>query len=168
MEKPLSSTLEDYLEAIYHLERNKRTARVRDIAASVGVTKSTVNSALKSLAAKGLVNYEPYELIALTETGRNKAADVVMSHEILLRFLTDVLGIEDEKAEEAACRMEHAVDRLIIERLACFLAFVRKSADAEDSWISDFRKSILNGPDDRTREDCMKDCLTRFKVDTDY
>ena len=56
MEDKLSSTLEDYLEAIFRLEKTKRTARVRDIAQTVGVSKSTVSAALKSLAGKNLVD----------------------------------------------------------------------------------------------------------------
>ena len=52
VQKELSSTLEDYLEAIFRIEKKKRAARVRDIAGRVGVTKSTVNAALKSLATQ--------------------------------------------------------------------------------------------------------------------
>jgi DNA-binding MarR family transcriptional regulator len=50
IDSKLSSTLEDYLKAIFSLEKKKRTARVRDIAQHMGVSKSTVSAALKSLA----------------------------------------------------------------------------------------------------------------------
>ena len=63
MDKELSSTLENYLEAIFRIEKKKRAARVRDISQHVGVSKSTVSAALKSLASKKLIEYEPYELI---------------------------------------------------------------------------------------------------------
>ena len=168
MAKRLSSTLEDYVEAIYNLERERRTARVRDIAEVVGVAKSTVNAALKSLASKGLVEYEPYELIVLTEAGRRTAADIVTSHEILRHFLQDVLMIDGEKAEESACRMEHTVDRQIIERFACFLAFVHGNVGTKRSWIDDFRDSISNGPDDHTCRDCTKDCMSKYRSETSY
>lgn len=168
MGEKLSSTLEDYVEAIYRLERDKRTARVRDIAERVGVAKSTVNAALKSLASKGLVEYEPYELIVLTEAGREAAADIVTSHEILRHFLQDVLMLDSEQAEESACKMEHAVDRPVIERFACFLAFVHRNVGVKDSWIDDFRESIRNGPDDQTCRDCTKECMTKYIPETSY
>ncbi len=47
-EVKLSSTLEDYLEAIFRIEKEKRAARVRDISQYLGVAKSTVNAALKA------------------------------------------------------------------------------------------------------------------------
>lgn len=168
MPHELSSTLEDYVEAIYRLEREKRTARVRDIADMVGVAKSTVNAALKSLAAKGLVEYSPYELIVLTAEGREAASDIVTSHEILKHFLEDVLMLDSEKAEDSACRMEHAVDRELIERFACFLAFVHRNIGVEGSWLDEFRESIRNGPDDRTCRDCTKDCMSRYVAGTTY
>ena len=79
----LSSTLENYLEAIFRIEKRKRVARVRDISQALGVAKSTVNAALKSLARKGMIDYEPYELVGLTEEGRRRAGDIVASHLII-------------------------------------------------------------------------------------
>jgi DtxR family transcriptional regulator, Mn-dependent transcriptional regulator len=168
MNEKLSATLEDYVEAIYRLERDKRTARVRDISELVGVAKSTVNAALKSLASKELVEYEPYELIVLTKKGRRTAIDIVTNHEILQHFLHDVLMLEPEKAEETACKMEHSVDREIIERFACFLAYVRKNIGVAGSWIDDFREAIRNGNDDGTCRDCTKDCMSKYGVDITY
>ena len=56
----LSESLGDYLESIYHLARGRPAARVKDIAEQMEVQKSSVTGALKSLAEKALVNYEPY------------------------------------------------------------------------------------------------------------
>ncbi len=51
----LTSAMEDYLEAIYHLEQERRIARVRDIANRLSVKMSSVSSALKTLDARGLI-----------------------------------------------------------------------------------------------------------------
>ena len=146
MNQKLSSTLEDYLEAIYRVEREKRAARVRDISAHLGVAKSTVNAALKSLVAKDLIHYQPYQLIMLTEEGRRIAEEIVINHEVMRHFLRDVLGLEAERAEYIACEMEHAVDRDVIERFACFLAFVENLDGRQRSWIDQFRRTIRDGP----------------------
>ena len=65
MVRELSSTLEDYLEAICRLEQEKGFARVRDIARALGVANSTATAALQALSKKGLINYEPYEPVTL-------------------------------------------------------------------------------------------------------
>jgi len=143
MEGKLSSTLEDYLEAIYRLEKARRTARVRDIARTVGVSKSTVSAALKSLAGKNLVEYKPYEFILLTPEGRETAATIVLNHYIISHFLQSVLALSRERAERIACEFEHAVDQEVIQRFVCFLAFVEKPAANGTQLPSQF-KCFLN------------------------
>ena len=65
----LTESLEDYLESIYRNIVNKNAARVKDIAADLGVRYPSVTSALKALEKKGLINYEPYGIITLTSEG---------------------------------------------------------------------------------------------------
>jgi DtxR family Mn-dependent transcriptional regulator len=153
MEDKLSSTLEDYLEAIFRLEKAKRTARVRDIAQTVGVSKSTVSAALKSLAGKNLVEYEPYEFIQLTPEGREKAATIVMNHYIISHFLQSVLALNRERAERIACGFEHAVDHEVIQRFVCFLAFVEKSSTEVSQLLGEFKCFLNNGSEE---EICRK------------
>jgi len=56
----LSDSLEDYLEIILALEKQKKVARVKDIAEEMSVLRGSVTSALKNLSSKELINYEPY------------------------------------------------------------------------------------------------------------
>jgi DtxR family Mn-dependent transcriptional regulator len=69
----LSSSLEDYLETIYWIVQDSQVARVKDIAKSLGVSKPSVTGALRALASKGLVNYDRYQYITLTDEGRQVA-----------------------------------------------------------------------------------------------
>lgn len=165
MEKELSSTLEDYLEAIFRIEKKKRTARVRDIAQAVGVSKSTVSAALKSLANKKLVEYEPYELIMLTPQGRDRAATIVMNHYIISHFLQSVLALSRQTAERIACEFEHAVDQEAIERFACFLAFVRKSAAKGPNLLDEFQSFLSEGPEHRICQELIAEY--REKIETE-
>ena len=159
MDNQLSSTLEDYLEAIFRIENEKRAARVRDISRYLGVAKSTVNAALKSLARKKMVQYEPYELIVLTEKGKEMASNIVMNHRIMRDFLHDVLFFDDEKAEDVACKMEHAVDREVMERLVCFLAFIGKTSDQKARWVSEFKRFLSDGLNGKSCRDCMEEYI---------
>ena len=162
MKNRLSSTLEDYLEAIYRLESQNRAARVRDIANYLGVAKSTVNAALKSLSAKGLIAYEPYQLIILTERGKEQALEIVLYHEVMRHFLSDILAIDRERAERVACEMEHAVDRDVIERFVCFLALMENSDGEEESWIHKFREIVTDKPQNDESNRIIKQYLAKF------
>lgn len=69
MTHTLSESLEDYLEAIYHIVSQKQAARATDISKRLNVNPSSVTGALRSLADKGLVNYAPYDIVTLTAEG---------------------------------------------------------------------------------------------------
>src|SRR4030042_187204 len=105
----LSSSLEDYLEAIYHLVNENKVARSKDIASNLNVSRASVTGALKHLSVKGLINYDPYQFITMTERGERVAKLIVRRHEILKEFLVDILSIDPELADESACKMEHAI-----------------------------------------------------------
>jgi len=134
----LSPSLEDYLEAVLILVRRGRVARVKDIAAHLGVGKSSVTGALKMLAKRELINYKPYQFITLTEHGLELAEEVSARHALLREFLCDVLGLDEEVAEANACRMEHAVDADLLDRLGKFSVFVRDCPRAGESWVRAF------------------------------
>lgn len=130
----LSESLEDYLEAIMHIEEEKKAARPKDIARHLSVSPPSVTAALQNLSARGLVNYQPYDLVTLTPRGRRLARDVIRRHEGLRRFLTDVLKIDDEKADRVACDMEHAVPPEVMDRLLAFVDFVADSPHGGLTW----------------------------------
>lgn len=130
----LTSSLEDYLEAVLLLVRRDRVARVRDIAKALGVGMPSVTTALKALAQRGLVNYDPYQVITLTEGGRQAAEGVSQRHEVLRRFLVEVLGLDEATAQANACRMEHAVDEQVLDRMRRFADFIRRCPRAGRDW----------------------------------
>ncbi len=113
----LSASLEDYLEAILNLADESNVARSRDIAAMLGVSKASVTGALRLLKEKGLVNYKPYDYVTLTEAGRSAAAEVVRKHNILKSFFVNVLSIDKDTAQRAACKAEHALGPQVIARI---------------------------------------------------
>lgn len=134
-EKNLSSSQEDYLEAILVLVRKGRVARVRDIAKALGVGMPSVSTALKALARRRMVNYDPYQFITLTDSGERAAEEISSRHHVLRDFLTDVLGLGEDVAEANACRMEHAVDAEVLERFRQFAAYIQSSPQAAEGWL---------------------------------
>ena len=148
---PLSSSLEDYLEAVLDLVRTGRVARVRDIARRLGVGMPSVSVALKTLSARGLVNYDPYQVITLTRRGEKLGRDITHRHTVLQGFLSDVLGVEPGVAQSNACRMEHAIDDEVLERLQQFAEFIQKCPRAAEGWRKDAPAKASAGP---TAPDC--------------
>ena len=166
MTQQLSATLEDYLEAIFHLEQRKHFARVRDISEALSVAKSAVTAALRSLSEMALVNYEPYEPVTLTATGMEKARAIALRHRIMGDFLQHVLGLNADRAESIACGMEHAIDTEAMERFVCFLAFIGQRAEKGRNWLEEFRRFISEGADGQTCRECIAEYIERAKSDT--
>lgn len=138
---PVTSVLEDYLEAILNLCRHDSAARSRDIAESLNVHKSTVTAALKTLGNMQLINYAPYEAVTLTPEGKVLAEDVANRHAALRDFFVNVLKVDEDMAEKAACGMEHAVPREIVDKLADFAIHMRGCPRLEDDISSSSSKT---------------------------
>jgi DtxR family Mn-dependent transcriptional regulator len=161
----VSDSLEDYLETILALEEANKVARVKDIAEKLGVLRGSVTGALKVLAEKGLINYEPYSFITLTPEGKRIGQEVQRRHGVLRDFLENVLLMEAEQAEENACRMEHAVDRAVIDRLVTFLDYIHQCPRTGKDWIDLFVNYYTKSkPDGQTCLSCVRACLDRAET----
>lgn len=159
----VSASLEDYLEAIFHIAAAKQAARPKDIAERLRVNNSSVTGALKLLSEKGLVNYAPYDLVTLTGAGRSVAEDVIRRHEALRDFFANVLAVSRAEAEDAACKMEHCVTRNILDRFIDFTAFVAVCPRGGAKWIAGFRYYREHGGQLEDCERCLADCLAEVK-----
>ncbi len=167
----ISASLEDYLEAIFHIVRKQRAAKPKDISRFLDVGSSSVTGALKALAARDLVNYAPYDIVTLTPEGEAAAREVVRRHESLREFFTKVLAAGPELAEEAACKMEHAIPPELVERVIRFVELVDTWPQGTPGLIEAFRASMnepgvpswsvdpdARGPDDvHIRSDAVDD-----------
>jgi len=160
----LSENLENYLESILELQRNNTVARVKDIAAKLGVLSGTVTSALRKLSDKELINYQPYSFITLTTKGKKIAEEISRRHTIIKDFLQCVLLIEENKADENACRMEHAMDKIAINRLVQFIEYIYQCPRTGEDWIRNFNTFFTqNKIAEANCPECLEDCLKRYR-----
>ncbi|MGI5923871.1 MAG: DtxR family transcriptional regulator [Lentisphaeria bacterium] len=159
----LSPEMEDYLETIAALFRANGEARVTDIAERLSVSKAGVTQALRSLAAKGLVDYRPYVSPTLTATGQHIAERVQRRHDVLKRFLAEVLLVDAELAEANACRLEHAVDRSVLERLAHFMDFVQRCPRGGSKWIRGYEHSCDPEKETGICERCLQMAIDDYR-----
>ncbi len=152
----LSSSLEDYLEIIFHLEQVHRVARAKDIADQMNVQRASVTGALKALAGRGMINYSPYSYITLTTTGRKVAREVIRRHDILKDFFMTALQLDEDQAEANACRIEHAIDPAAIDRLVHFVEFIKHCPRAGDDWLAAFARSCEHGIHHEECKECLR------------
>ena len=159
----LSASLEDYLEAIFNIVRKKKAARAKDISDRLGVNRSSVTGALHSLSERKLINYAPYDIVTLTPDGEHLARGIARRHAVLRDFFVKVLGIDEESAEQSACRMEHAVSQAILDRLAEFVDFIHVCPRIDVRWIEE-TGYFCERPDSPERcERCIERTLEAVK-----
>lgn len=123
MEK-MSKSHEDYLEAMVELGATvDNPIRSVDVAVKMGVSKASVNKAMTVLKERGFAEQPYYGDITLTEEGYEYGLAVLERHNMLYTFLTKALGIPEDRADEEACLMEHAISDDSFEK---WFEFVRK------------------------------------------
>jgi len=154
----LSANLEDYLETILELEKTHKVARVKDIAENRGVLRGSVTGALKSLAEKGLINYEPYSFITLTRKGAAIAGEINRRHRVIKNFLIHVLQLDESTAEDNACRMEHVMDLAAVDRLVNFIEYIDTCPRTDAEWLAGFKRHRIGSRS--AKPDC-KTCMTQ-------
>lgn len=117
----ISKSQEDYLERILLLANKESGVRVTDLAASMNISKPSVHKATKLLKMRGLINQEKYGPISLTEDGSSYAKALEKRHMVLKKFLCEILKVDEVRAEEEACAIEHVISASTIESLDMFL-----------------------------------------------
>ena len=125
----LTSGLEDYIESISnHLKKNNKV-RAIDIARELNVSRASVSEALKRLDELGYINYGRYGNISITKYGEIAAESVIKRHQLLHKFLCDILGLDDKEASENACRIEHVISEKFLDKLQKFVDFQELNPD---------------------------------------
>ncbi len=145
-EKEVSHSMAHYLQAVAALKKDKGYARVGDIAERLGVSKSGVTSMLRSLQGRGLVDHERYGCVELTPPGWMLAERTESSRKVVSMFLSEILGVSEEIAEEDACMIEHLVSPQAMSQLLRLTVFLRSDHPTAASF-----RGIFN----EKRNECM-------------
>jgi DtxR family Mn-dependent transcriptional regulator len=150
----LSPSMEMYLKTVLRLEQDGSPVRVKAIADSLGVTMPSVSEAIRTLAAKGLVEHSSYGQVALSEDGRRTAASVHERFELLRKFLTEMLRVDEGIADREACEIEHVVGEVTLTRLAAFVEWMSHHGRDIEDCLTEFHGylgALSNGEFDRAR-----------------
>lgn len=120
-----TSTVEDYLKCILLEQQDDAEALVPmgQIASALKVAPGTVTAMVKTLADGGLVTYEPYSGVRLTQPGRQLAAHVLRRHRLVELFLVKIMGMDWSEVHSEAEELEHAMSDRLVERMDEMLGF---------------------------------------------
>lgn len=116
-----TGAFERYLEAIYEIARSSGEVRVKDIAGSLGISNPSVSEMLDRLVENSLVTHDKYHHIELTAKGRRIAKGLDRKHEVIKKFFTNVLQVDEAVADADACEIEHVISDETLDRLVSYL-----------------------------------------------
>jgi len=116
--EPLTAPVEDYLKAIYTIGKGTGAAATNDIAQRLALAPASVSGMVRRLADQGLLAYERYHGVKLTETGRRAALRTLRRHRVIEAYLAQALGIPWDRVHDEAERLEHAVSDDLVDRMA--------------------------------------------------
>jgi DtxR family transcriptional regulator, Mn-dependent transcriptional regulator len=118
-----SQTEENYLKSLYALASEKEAVGASELSKLLNVSLPTVNSMVKNLKIKGLVNYEKYKPITLTPKGKKEAALVLRKHRLTEMYLVQKMGFGWEEVHEIAEQVEHIDSTAFFARMDELLDF---------------------------------------------
>jgi len=132
--------VEDYLETIWNLHSKKGYIKVKDIADKLGVSRPSVSEMIKKLSENSYILYEKYGGIVLTAKGKKLAQEIKKRHTLLVEFLK-IIGVDEQNAQQDACKLEHDVSS---ETITCLLEFVEFISLLPESskWKENFQEYL--------------------------
>lgn len=134
----LTSALEDYLETLWEILQTRKVAQVSEVAERRNVNVASVTPAMKRLKKMGLVDYVARAYVDLTPSGIEVARRIKSRHDLIRRFLVEVLGVSDVNAAADACAAEHMFSDETIDRLVRFFEYVQRCDQTESMFIKRF------------------------------
>ncbi len=136
-----SQTEENYLKALFNLSNDKGEVSTSELSTKLEVSTPTVNSMIKKLFEKGLVDYQKYKPIRLTKKGRLEAALIIRKHRLTEMFLVENMGFGWEEVHEIAEQIEHIKSPIFFDRMDELVGY--PTVDPHGSPIPDKKGNIV-------------------------
>ena len=113
----LSDALQDYLREIYKLQAETQRVKTTTLARRMAVKPPSATAMVKKLAARGLVDHQPYRGVRLTPRGERLALEMLRHHRLLELYLARTLELGLDAVHAEADRLEHALSETLEERI---------------------------------------------------
>lgn len=145
-----SQSEENYIKAIYHLEREvAKGISTNAIAKKLATKASSVTDMIKKLSEKEVVVYKKYQGVTLTEFGKKTAVNIIRKHRLWEVFLVDKLNFSWDEVHEVAEQLEHIKSPKLIDELDAFLGFPKRDPHGDpipdkEGNVHTIEKSLLS------------------------
>lgn len=116
-----TQAVEDYLKTIYEIEREQGKVATTVLAEQLGVAPASATGMIKKLADMGLVAYQPYQGVVLTQAGRKFALEVIRHHRLIELFLAETLDVPWDQVHAEAHKIEHVLSEDLVDRIDAML-----------------------------------------------
>ena len=130
--KTITASMEDYLEMIYRLARDKGYTRIGDLATALNVQPPSASKMVQKLAEMGYLQFEKYGVIELSKKGREHGQYLLKRHETLERFLA-IIGVKEQLLEETE-KIEHYISQETIGKIMLLVEFMENNPE----WMQAF------------------------------
>lgn len=147
----VSHSMAHYLTTIHDLHQTRGYARVSDVADELAVTKGSVSVQMKHLKKKGFVTEDKNRHLNLTPVGEAIAREVLSNREVLIQFISNVLGIPADQAETDACKIEHLLSHDTSQQILALVQILLSDDTDARKFIKKFKNFKLSCP---TLEEC--------------
>jgi len=127
---------EDYLINILRLTEHKPIAKTTELASFMDVTAASVSEMLSTLSKEGMVSYQKYKGVSLTDEGLTYARHLRRKHHIMEHFLINILEADKLTAHEEACRMEHVLSDKSAKKMCQITGYSENCDECRDECIS--------------------------------
>jgi DtxR family Mn-dependent transcriptional regulator len=116
-----TQAVQDYLKAIFEIQRHEDKVATTTLAKHLDVTAASVTGMIKKLASLKLVTYQKYKGVELTPAGQKIALEVIRHHRLVERYLAEALGVPWDQVDEEADKWEHVLSDDLELRMDAFL-----------------------------------------------
>lgn len=127
-----TAAIEDYITAIYRMQKKNEIVKSKDIADYLGIGKSSVSEMVARLAEAGMVEHNKYSNLKLTENGERKAGKIIFKHRVIELFLTKMLKRNKKTVHDEAHKLEHAFSDESVKTIYKLLGEPKTGAHGEE------------------------------------
>ncbi len=116
-----TESIEDYLKAIYEIQKEEKHVSTSSLSRKLGVAPASVTSMIKKLSEKKLITHKLYQGVKLTKAGRKIALEIIRHHRLIELYLAEALGVPWDRVHQEAETWEHVLSEDLENRMDAVL-----------------------------------------------
>ncbi len=128
----LTSAMEDYLEMIYRNSLEVGYLRINALSEMLNVHPSSSTKMVRKLVNAGMVDYQKYGIIFLTEKGKKVGKFLYNRHAIIETFLKAIGTSENALVETEL--IEHNISPQTLLNISLFNSFIKENPDVAEKF----------------------------------